>query len=462
MDAAWWRDRSLVTAMVVGTLLRGVPLAVWAWEWGCVRDECTYLRLAERMASGEGMTSSLGWLWAPGYPFLLALHELAFTWAGAIRITQVGVAALTAVLMYRLAGREGGVRAGRFAAWLYMLSPTMIFFSQSLWSECFYSALLLLCLHLFERARESLLDPAQGLRVGLRLSAAVGLGVGCCMLFRGVATYMLPLFAFAMVWWQWRTRAAWLQAGTILLAAALTVAPYSAYATHKFGQPILTDRTMGQMLWLGDNDFPPITFDWGNGTLSKHAWRRHIEGGREPCGSARGNSLEREECQTAAGKEWIKANPTEFVRRMPLRVAQLLNPHSFLTRHLRWGNWRGLPQAVDEALILWNVAWSLLVMLGGSAALCLRARGARGVLIWLLLLYHVAAISVLAGLTRYRVPLEPLLMLYVAGALAEPRQTLAALSAERWRGALLVVILAIVTPLVLWFLPSGWPWWRTW
>ena len=46
-----------------------------AFMVSCVRDECTYLRLSERILEGEGMTASNGWIWAPGYPFLLALHE---------------------------------------------------------------------------------------------------------------------------------------------------------------------------------------------------------------------------------------------------------------------------------------------------------------------------------------------------------------------------------------------------
>lgn len=445
--------------MVAGLLLRAVPLAVWAYEWGCTRDECTYLKLASRMLNGEGMTTSVGWLWAPGYPTLMAIHGYLFGWSGGIRITQILLSVAIGGLMYRLAAREGGRSAGLWAAGLYLLSPTMIFFSQSLWSECIYGGLLLLGILVFERAREHI--GAEQVQKGLLWAAATGALVGCCMLFRGVATYMLPLFALAFVWRRVAVGAAWGQAGLLFVCAALTVAPYSLYASNKFGERIITDRTVGQMLWLGNNDFDPITFDWGNGTLSKHAWKRHTSEGRKHCGSISAG-LERDHCEADAGKQWIKDHPEEFVARMPMRVAQLLNPHSFVTRHLRWGYWRGLPQAVDEGIILWNVSWSLAVLFGGVASLCARGRGARSVLVSLLLLYHVAAISVLAGLTRYRVPLEPLLMLYLAGALGNPRETLATLRAERWRIPVMLLMLAIGAPLVLWYLPAGWPTWRTW
>ncbi|MFT5686992.1 MAG: hypothetical protein ACI8RZ_007949, partial [Myxococcota bacterium] len=42
----WWKDRQLWTAIVIGTLLRVIPLLLWMDDWGCVRDECTYLGLA--------------------------------------------------------------------------------------------------------------------------------------------------------------------------------------------------------------------------------------------------------------------------------------------------------------------------------------------------------------------------------------------------------------------------------
>jgi hypothetical protein len=103
-------------------------------------------------------------------------------------------------------------------------------------------------------------------------------------------------------------------------------------------------------------------------------------------------------------------------------------------------------------------------MWAGSAALALRGRGAWAVVFAGILLYHVAAISVLAGLSRYRVPLEPLLMVAAAGLLASPRAALAEAlqSPLRWRFGALALVLGAVVPLSLWFLPAGGPWWRSW
>jgi len=389
----------------------------------------------------------------------MAIFKKVIGWGDTIKGLQVIVSMLTGILIYRLAGRMGDAatakRRARIVAGLYLLSPTQIFFTMSLWSECLYGALLLLALWVFLNAREG---ANESLRNGLKGAVLLGVLVGCCMLFRGVATYMIPIFAVGLLWRQ-LSGIGVAQVGAMMLGTVLTVGPYSLYATKKFDDVVITDRTLGQMMWLGNNDFMSITFDWGNGTLSRRAWKRHTSQGRKPCGN-KNDAIGRDQCQTEAGVEWIKANPEEFVRRMPVRVAQLLNPHSFLTRHLRWGEWRGLPQFVDEALIMWNLGWSLLVMLVGSVGLCVRGRGASAILIGGILLYHIAAISLLAGLTRYRVPLEPLLMVFGGMVLADPRSTLAELSG--WRLLLCVTVLTVVVPLVLWYLPTGWMWWRTW
>ena len=164
----------------------------------------------------------------------------------------------------------------------------------------------------------------------------------------------------------------------------------------------------------------------------------------------------------ATFKEDVEQAARELLARVRKRVAQMMNPHSLMTRHLRWGKWRGLPQWVDELLIVAQALCSGFVLLGGSLALVARGRGGHGLVPGLILIYHCAAIAALAGLSRYRVPLEPLLMIYAAGLLTRPRQVWAALLAERWRVFLAVLVMLWVIPLTLWFLPSGWTWWRSW
>lgn len=446
----WWRNRHLWATLVVAAALRIVPMLVWL-DKPCVRDECTYMDLAERLLAGEGMVGTHGWLWAPAYPALMALHQYVFGYAGAIEVTQLFAALFSLVALFHLTQTHVGTRAAHIAAWLYALNPTYIFYTTSLWSETLYSALLIGGMVALGWAREG--RPRRAILPGVL--------VGLCVLFRGVATYMLPIFMLALLWQRWRDRQAWRSGLALFLAAAATVAPYSAYATHKFGEFVIADRTMGQMMYLGNNNFPPITFDYGNGALSKRAYARAIRGGRDTCAKS-GNPIQKDDCEAAAGVAWIREHPDVFLARVPMRVSQLLNPHSFLTRHLRWGRWRGLPGWVDEILIVTVVGFSFTTLVGGTAGWVARGRDWYAATTGLIVLYHVAAIAVLAGLTRYRLPLEPLWLVYAGAALAEPRATLRCFTDGSRRGIVGAAVIGILLALMARYLPAGWPTWHSW
>ncbi|MCB9743380.1 MAG: glycosyltransferase family 39 protein [Alphaproteobacteria bacterium] len=443
------RDRVLWWAVAVGLYLRGYALARWP-RVPCVRDECTYLALAERMLDGQGIQpAEKGWLWAPGYPALLAGHERWLGEATDIRVTQILLSGVMIAFAYRLArdaaGPELGQRAGRWAAWLFALSPTLAFFSLSLWSESLYLTLLLGALVALGWAREG--GPARGLLPGAL--------VGLCVLFRGVATYMLPIFALGLVWQRWRQARAWSGAAALALGAALVVTPYATHASGKWEGRVVSDRTLGQMMWLGNNDFPPVTFDYGNGALTPIDYAAATAGGRPHC-EFTGDPTAWDACETENGLAWIRANPGRFLRRVPLRLAQLLNPNSFLTRHLRWDRWKGISEGASGGLISLTLLWSALAIVGGTLGLAARGRSWRAAVVSGILLYHLAAIGILAGLTRYRVPLDGLWLIYAAGLLAAPRESLRALTTTPWRLAAGGLTLAVLVPLSLHFLSLAW------
>ncbi len=447
----WWRDRRLLLLVAVTVVLRLLIEGLWPFE-ACVRDECMYLFTAERMAEGQGMTASNGWIWAPAHVFLLAVtHKLSWGNAAVLKVPQALFCGVAVVTLFRLTQRVASERAAVAAAWIYALHPTIVFFATRLWSETIYATLLLLGLLGLMRARDA---------GSLRKAALTGALVGLCVLLRGVATYMLPIFALGLLWGRLRERRAWGQALVLALAAALVVAPYSAYATHKFGTFIISDRTMGQMMWLGNNDFPPITFDIGNGQLTQRKYSGYAGQGREHC-APKEQPVERDRCETAAGKAWIRDNPQEFLRRVPLRLAQLFNPNSFLTRHLRQGGWKHLPSAVDELICAAVALVALLTVLGSALGVWSRRLGAYALVVGLTTAYHLAAVAALAGLSRYRVPLDVIWLPFAGIFLANPVATLRAVIHPWWRSLGTAATLCVLLWLMLWFLPAGFPWWET-
>ena len=446
----WWRDRRLLLLVIVTVVLRLVIEGLWPMEV-CVRDECMYLFTAERMAEGQGMTASNGWIWAPAHVFLLAVvHKLTFGFAPVLKVPQAFFCGVAVVTLFRIGQRVASERAALASAWVYALHPTIVFFATRLWSETIYATLLLLALLGLLKAREG--APGR--------AAITGALVGLCVLLRGVAQYMLPIFALGLIWGRWRERRAWGQGLILALTALLVVAPYSTYATHKFGTFLISDRTMGQMMWLGNNDFPPITFDFGNGQLRQRDYNGYAKQGREHC-APKEQPVERDLCETAAGEAWIRDNPEEFLRRVPLRLAQLFNPNSFLTRHLRHGGWKNLPGFVDELLCVAVVLASLITVLGAALGAWSRRLGVYALVVGLTTAYHLAAVGALAGLSRYRVPLDVIWLPFAGIFLAAPVATLRGLLRPWWRLLGALVTVGVLLWLMLWFLPAGFPWWET-
>ncbi len=512
MNPRWWRnDPVLRAAMLVAVVLRLALSLAWI-DKPCVRDECVYEALAKAIVQGDGMVAMKGWLWAPGYPTLMAIHGFLTGFPASVQVTQALASAAIVFLLHRLGERRFDRPTARIAAWTWALNPTMIFYSASQWSETIYTLLLVGGITAIDHARARAHGGDDG-RGGDRVSAGLaGLGVGAlvglCVLFRGVAVAILPIFVVGLLWRRWRDRAAWAAAAACVLASVAVVAPYSAWATHRFGGLVVSDRTLGQMMWLGNNDFPPMTFDWGNGVRDEAEMQAVAATGRPHCATPR-RVVRQDACEVAAGRAWIAAHPEAFLRRVPLRLAQLAHPHTFLTRHLRERPELGLPAFLVESVVVTVVGFSVLGVLGGAAGWAAWAgrraptavgsppdASGEGVTggggpppvpgvaplprtheapiaggsptlpvsdgVWLdattglVVLYHAAAIGVLAGLSRYRVPLEAPVSLYAAALLAHPRASLRALGDGSARSLLAVLGLALLAGLMAWFLPAGW------
>lgn len=425
-----WFGPALVGILVrVASLLPLDPL--------CQRDECQYLDLAKQVAAGEmlgmaGEASGRFWLWAPGYPYLLGATEWLTGDAEWFKLVQVLSFPVLAWLGWLVAGKGS---AGRMTAWLLALHPTLAYFAGHIWSETVYITLLFALLAALGWSRKG--GAARGLLPGFF--------VGLSVLMRGAATYMLPVLLLGRLWGRWRSPSAWGSCGVLVLGAALTVAPWSMKASAHYDGFVLSDASLGQMMWLGNNDFDPVSFD-----LNLVDARERFEDGRPHCPADEG-LLAWDACEVEAGKQWIREHPEEFVRRVPLRISQLFNPNSFLTRALRQEF--QLPGPVNEGLSLLVVAFSFLAVLGGTLGGVARGRGWLPVTVAGLIVYQVATVSILAGLSRYRLPLDAMWLMGAALLLTDPKGCLAAL--RSWRGLLAAALcVPMVAAMCVFLVPS--------
>lgn len=451
-------DRWLWIILVVALFWRVLPMVLW-WTGDCVRDECIYRGIARSIVEGDGMRETArGWVPAPGYPYVLAVSQMLFGASQPVKALQVVVSLVSIVLLYGIGTRVFDRRTGRIAALLFAINPTIAWFTNTMWIETVYMFLLLLAVALVFEVRE---------RRSLWWPVGLGVTMGIAVLFRGVATYLPPMFVLAMLYPgddAWMRVSAWVDAvragarkvGVYALAWGLTIAPYSIEASSVHGGFMLTDATTGHVLYLGNNDYQPITFDYAIGMLNEGLFSRTVRTGRPPC-DRNAPAVITSRCEVSHVRTWIAENPGEFVRRIPIRIAQFLNPNSFLTRHVRWGLFPGLPWLLKEALCVWIVLNTLALTLGGTLAAWGRAKGPYLLMAGGTALYTVGVTALMYGMTRFRLPVEALWCIYLAVLLAQPRETWKALvgSPVRLAGALLTV--PALLALSLWYLPTGFP-----
>lgn len=454
----WQRDPHLWGALLLAVTLRTLPLLLWGWASDdCTRDECIFKISARPILAGDGLgLAPKGWLPAPGYPYLLATCHALFGRFEAVKWVQIALSLPLLATLHGLGQRIGGLKAARWLIWGFAVHPTFVFYAGTMWTETVYTALLLPTVLTLLAARDG----------GPRRALLPGFLLGLCVLNRGIATWLAPIFALALVTPDavFAGRAAWSEAwaararhvAAFVGALVLTVAPYSLAASARWGGPLVSDATLGHVITMGNDAYPPVTFDYGIGQLTGKLYARTLNHGRPDCPHDQG-PLAYDRCEVSRSIAWIGGHPQTFVERVPVRWAQLLNPHSFLTRHVRWGLWPGMPWALKELLVTGQVVCTWIVLAFGSFAMWSRARGPFAVVTVGTGLYYLAVIGATYGLTRFRLPLEPLWMVAVAAWLADPKSAWDDLRASPVRLAGAAFTLALVTGFMAVYVRSGFP-----
>jgi len=450
-EDAPWRDRVWWVVLALALALR--LAALWGLEDPslCTRDECIFRTAARTVLEGEPLPPSpTGWLPAPGYPYLMAACGAVFGRITAVRELQVLATPLLLALVYRLGHAVGSRASARVASLAVAVHPTLVFFTITTWTESVYTLLLLATIWTTWRARR-----------GPVWHASLAGGVlGLAVLTRGVALWLFLIMLAGLLWPEdpsgastkrpWRRTIAW------VLGLVLVVAPWSLSESPRRGGLLISDATAGYVAWLGNGDFPPVTYDYAIGPVDREVYNQRVGGRPPPCPGDAG-ALAQDRCLLQHALNQIARDPARFVERVPLRMAQLFNPHTFLTRHLRWQYAPGIPWAAQEVLVALTMLTSLVVTLGGALAMWARARGPLAVLTAGVIAYHIAIIAGLYGTSRFRLPLEPLAILWLAAAATDPRGTWAQLRTSRTRALGATLTLPLLAWATLHYAWTGWP-----
>jgi len=406
LPSASRRTRSLLLAILLTSLALKLGL-VWAVrDMGCLADECDYLLLAQRLAFGEGFQEIRGYLWPPGYVgFLAGCLELFGPHRFVPRLFQVAFSTLTVLAVFGIGRRLYGERPALLAAALVAFYPNLVAFSHLLWSETLY-------IFLSTTALALVLGRRRGPRLPIAVLAGVLLGLGA--LVRSVGLYVALLVGLWMLWQARRDPRRAVGAVVVVAAALLTVAPWTARNALRYERFCPVDATMGQNLYLGHNLGRPASWDHGlpRPSYMGPEWRPFC---------VDENVIDRDRCEVAAAVDFMAAHPGMTLRRVPTKLADLLNPSSFAIRHARVGKYAAVdtPGRIRVLTVVAAGAWMALALLALGGLLLRRAQPGVG-LIWALLCLTLAIHALTFGTSRFRLALIPLLALPAAAALLAP------------------------------------------
>jgi 4-amino-4-deoxy-L-arabinose transferase-like glycosyltransferase len=255
--------RHLLLLLAIIVLAIGLRLAWIAYVNpspfdGRADDTAFYAFAGKSLAGGHGYTNFYGFptaQWPPAYPFLLAsLFKVFGTNIVIPKIVNALAGGLTCLLIYLIAAKVFDRRIGLLGGFLFAIFPGQIFFSTLLMTESLTPALLGLMLLLL------LMWVVERKDARWFQHATIGVLFGVALLARGEAV-MLVLAAL-LIWKlavpAWRLFAR--QAGVFLVAAALTVLPWTirnAVSMHSF-VPVST--ALGHTMLAGHQ--PDIYSPW--------------------------------------------------------------------------------------------------------------------------------------------------------------------------------------------------------
>jgi 4-amino-4-deoxy-L-arabinose transferase-like glycosyltransferase len=365
-----------------------------------LNDTFFYGLTAKSLAEGRGFSFVPGYPtahWPPGFPFLLSLlFRVVGSSEKAGELLNALLGALTVPALYALARRVFGRREALVAAGFLAVMPGQILWADVLVAETFYGFLLVCFFLLLAVLPERPWSPL-----------ALGAAIGVITLTRGEGLLLIPVVL--AVWWPSRPRKPMLAPTAALVAATVfVVAPWTLRNAIVMDAFIPLATNSSTTLWSGHNPS-------ANGGQSY--------AGRTLTGRITGKAPEVEEASILRSEalEFMVSNPRRELELIPLKLFNLGRGDSWAMEWVNAGKRGERPFGKELGTPVRVLAdlgfYGLLAATAGSLLLFFRALWrqplTRGVLTLFLgslftygFLYY--------GNYRYRVPLEPLMILISA------------------------------------------------
>lgn len=364
-------------------------------------------RVARAIAAGEGFSSPLliadsgptAWF-TPLYPYLVAgIFKLWGIYSAAshliIQTMNCAFAALTIIPIHRIAKRTFGTGVAIGSAWTWVFLPTALYYPM-IW--VWDTTLLALIFSLIFWA-------TLAMRLECRVLPWVGYGAlwAVGILINPSILSLFPFFVGWLVWQAHQARMAWAKSVTAaLLVLAICLVPWTVRNYRVFGKFIVLRSNFGLELWLGNNL---------NVTDTMGQWQ-HPSANREEAAKFQrlGEIAYMQEKQREAFA-YMRTHPGPTLnlifRRFEINWLAFSDSPVDVWMH---GDWSG------RMFLVLNCLLSLLCLFGVLAAYS--ARMPEGAPFALVLLIFPAVFYLTHASLRYRFPIDPIMLVLAAGAVA--------------------------------------------
>ncbi len=405
-------------------------------------DEAAYMRLGWGWNQFEAYTG----MWAPLYPKFISYLSAAFDQgaADALRFIQIGFAIWIGVWTALIADMFGGRKAGVIAAWIYALYLPLAAFAALIYSESLFLAFFVPALYQMLRyAREGRIaaPPWRGPLAGALL--------GLSILTR--ESTLLVLFPF-MVWMAFALRGhetekrvgnarfqVWAHGSGPLgiapallfgLTAVLTIMPWTIRNAHVYDRfvPVATSSHGSASVGWNAADINYDIADLGESLYDAPGELRDKIRGPEPDSwwpRKVVNTADQTQANVQDGMAFAFQHPQFFLRSRIVEFVDLVSPLSFIHRSLRITS--GIGEPLNSLYlrrlfsILAVILMPLVVLFGLWGWAYARDAGPLRSLVTTLVLC-TSAVALVSGLTRYRVPVMPMVIVLGAIYLAKHRE----------------------------------------
>ncbi len=337
--------------------------------------------------------------WEPLYPlFVASLYSVFGQSFLAVKLAQAVLGTLVCLFVYVVGKRSIGEMVGLLALYATAVYPFFLYYVPLLMWDTLFIFLLWLALYLFYVLKE---------KPNTSIAILLGLSAGAAILTRSLFLLFLPPMGLCLLVYENRKQLLPL-IGVIGLAAIAVIVPWIVRNYKVHHAFIVTSTRGGYNLWMRNN---PLFIEdelAKTGVRLPAGWIEQIQG-REflefPDLEAE-SEIDRNAEITSRAWKFIKNNPKFFLLLCWNRLKEFLGVAGY-TAHggiyrLTALFWYGLflPLAL-AGMVMTRGAWRKLLVL------------------YLLIIFFVSVHSVLHGNIRYRIAIDPCLILFACAPVAE-------------------------------------------